>query len=203
MDGIYEWIMSSPANTFIASNVSCNYSSGGDISGNLEGGRYQLIGFRGVNYATVIAMSYWTKNPILTANIENGVWKNRFIKIITSSDLGIVIKNSGTVAAVANADVQIATITLPPHHKYLILAHTHVNKGDNNAIMNCGIKKISGTVSSSFGAEDARTIMGSGGGCTAWGIVDTATSCVYGVFGYGYSSMVYNYIGDICAIQLS
>lgn len=90
--------MSSPLNTFVAANISCNYPSGGDISGNLEGGRYQLIGFKGNNYATVMAMSYWTKNPILTANIENGVWKNRFIKIITDSDLGGEVFSTATGA---------------------------------------------------------------------------------------------------------
>lgn len=134
---------------------------------------------------------------------ENGWGEWAFF--VPSSDLGIVIKNSGTVAAVANADVQIATITLPANHKYLILAHTRSTQGFEavGAIMSCSIKKISGTTNSTVGTGTTRTLMDYGGGCTAWGIVDTSTSCVYGLFGYGYYSAQYNYAGEICAIQLA
>lgn len=151
-------------------------------------------------------VAYSTSNPARTyinRKINNSDLWSGWDVFITNSDLGIVIKNSGTVAAVKNSDVQIATITLPANHKYLVLAHTQTSIGDANAIMSCAIKGISGTSNSTVGFRISRATMNSGGGCASWGVINTATSCIYGVYGYGYSSMEYNYIGDICAIQLS
>lgn len=133
--------------------------------------------------------------------IDKNAWS---YKGSLDSSLGTVIQNSKSVAAVKGSDVQIATITLPANHKYLILAHTGTSISDSASIMSCSIKKISGENASGVGFGISRATMNNGGGCTVWGVVDTATSCVYGVYGYGYSSAPdYNYIGDICAIQLS
>lgn len=168
------------------------------------------IGFGGTGYivksgSASIAIIITTPSVNKTyVNSYNGTWGGWEI-YVRSSDLGIVIKNSGNVAAIFDDEVQIATITLPANHKYLVLAHTRSTQGFEavGAKMSCNIKKISGTINSTVGMGTTRTLMDYGGGCTAWGIVDTATSCVYGLFGYGYYSAQYNYAGEICAIQLS
>lgn len=153
----------------------------------------------------IAILIYDTANDIMYKRQKtSGTWRD-WKTLITDSDLGIVIKNSGNVAAIFDDEVQIATITLPANHKYLVLAHTRSTQSFKvaEAIMNCNIKKISGTTNSVVGMGTTRTPMDYGGSCTAWGIVDTATSCVYGLFGYGYYSAQYDYAGEICAIQLA
>lgn len=171
----------------------------------LGGGNYYLEGHKtNTNYEWQSITKYKTASGATKfyRSKNNGTW-NDWERDILASDLGIVIKNSGSVAAVKNSDVQIATITLPANHKYLVLAFTGTSISDSASVTSCSIKKISGTTNSEFGCGTSRTTMNSGG-CVLWGIVDTATSCIYGVYGYGYSSAPdYNYTGDICAIQLS
>lgn len=124
-------------------------------------------------------------------------------KYVLNSDLGIIIKSSGTVAAVKGIKNAITNITLPAGHKYLVLGETHVSVTDPSSIISCQVDIQSGTVVSSAGPYVTRTTMNSGGGVVTWGYVETDTKCVYGISGYGYSSLTYNYTGSIIAIQLA
>lgn len=124
------------------------------------------------------------------------------VSYIRDSDLGKVIINTGDVTAVKGQKNEIATITLPAGHKYLILSSTEASIGEGNYVISCGIDYKTGTANTQLGLSTTRTTMIGGGGCVNWRYVETVTDCVFAVTGYGYADANYDYSGRIIAIQL-
>lgn len=90
MDSIYNWMLNAPEKTMNTKIISCGYEGSSEvfnISGELYGGVFLLIGFRTGVYASITAYSYWKERVVSIASIENGAWTKRFEKIITNNDL--------------------------------------------------------------------------------------------------------------------
>lgn len=81
MNAIYDWIINSQHGSLVTKVVGCNYGASDNdesLSGKLYGGTYLLIGYRQGGYASIIAYSYWPRNPILVGIIESSSWSKRF-----------------------------------------------------------------------------------------------------------------------------
>ena len=111
-----------------------------------------------------------------------------------------IIAAYNEIDAVYGKDEIVCSLALKPWHKYLILSNLATSDSDSDAIIGASIECVGdGRI---IGGTTARTTMHSGGGCTNWMFAEPTVDATINLYGYGYSSKTYKYMGTLMAIQL-
>lgn len=111
-----------------------------------------------------------------------------------------IITAYNEIDAVYGTDKIICSLTLKPGHQYLILCNLTTSDSDSSSIMGASLKCVGDA--RVIGGATARTTMHSGGGCANWMFVEPTVDVTINLYGYGYSSKTYKYMGTLMAIQL-
>lgn len=137
---------------------------------------------------------YETSDSTFDPNIQwGGVWENPGYRESVYA--------YGSHKITAGQAYNLASITLQPNTKYMVLAHESGSTGVTMTYI-CYIQ-TSGNEKSKFGEGSARTYVGSGGGVSTWQIIETGSTAVTAtVTCHGYNTDGHTEIGWIYAYPI-